>query len=69
MSPYYSFLPFGPVALAARLNLLWNFLKPASSRPTPAQLDPPGVSPSSGLRTAASCICMAVYLYTKFSRH
>jgi hypothetical protein len=55
MGPSYSFLQFGLVALAARLDFLWNF--PKSAQATAAfrpSTDPPGVSPSSGCWTAAS---------------
>jgi hypothetical protein len=55
MGPSYSFLQFGPVAFAARLNCLWNIPKfvqaTAAFRPSTS---PPGVSPSPGCQTAAS---------------
>jgi hypothetical protein len=37
MRPSYSFLQFGPVALAARLDPLWNFPKPAGPVHGPLQ--------------------------------
>jgi hypothetical protein len=55
MGPSYSFVQFGPVALAACLDFLWNF--PKSAQATVAfwpSTGPPGVSPSSGHQTAAS---------------